>query len=83
MKTFKKEWVEEILWSTKVKRNIPPLVRRSKIFSAVVDESLSKLVASKYVIVVIVFVALLPSYLPQPDPVFRSPEEGNFCFGNL
>ena len=75
MKTFKKEWVEEILWSTKVKRNIPPLVRRSKIFSAVVDESLSKLVASKYVIVVIVFVALLPSYLPQPDPVFRLPEE--------
>ena len=75
MKTFKKEWVEEILWSTKVKRNIPPLVRRSKIFSAVVDESLSKLVASKYVIVVIVFVALLPSYLPQPDQVFRLPEE--------
>ena len=44
-------------------------------FSAVLDESLSKLVASKYVIVVIVFVALLPSYLPQPDPVFRLPEE--------
>ena len=44
-----------------------------------VDDSFLKLVASKYVIVVIVFVA----YLPQPDPVFRSPQEVNFCFGNL